>query len=41
MAVVILGGLVTSTIFNLLLMPSLYLAFGKARRARAVETLAG
>ncbi len=32
MAVVILGGLVTSTIFNLLLMPSLYLAFGKARR---------
>jgi len=32
MAIVILGGLVTSTIFNLLLMPALYLAFGHARR---------
>ena len=32
MAVVILGGLVTSTLLNLLLMPSLYLRFGKGRR---------
>ena len=30
MAVVILGGLVTSTVLNLFLMPSLYLAFGHA-----------
>jgi Cu/Ag efflux pump CusA len=33
MAVVILGGLVTSTVLNLFLMPSLYLAFGRSRRA--------
>jgi hypothetical protein len=33
MAVVILGGLVTSTILNLFLMPSLYLAFGRGRGA--------
>ncbi len=32
MAVVILGGLVTSTILNLFLMPSLYLAFGHSKR---------
>jgi len=32
MAVVILGGLVTSTVLNLFLMPALYLAFGHARR---------
>ena len=31
MAVVILGGLVTSTLLNLFLMPSLYLRFGKRR----------
>ena len=30
MAVVILGGLVTSTVLNLFLMPALYLAFGHA-----------
>ena len=30
MAIVILGGLVTSTVLNLVLMPALYLAFGKA-----------
>ena len=29
MAVVILGGLVTSTVLNLFLMPALYLAFGR------------
>src|SRR3954447_4479882 len=34
MAVVILGGLVTSTVLNLFLMPSLYLAFGHERRPR-------
>ena len=31
MAVVILGGLITSTVLNLFLMPSLYLAFGHGR----------
>ena len=34
MAVVILGGLVTSTVLNLFLMPSLYLAFGRTRGGR-------
>ncbi len=29
MAVVILGGLVTSTVFNLFLMPALYLRYGR------------
>jgi Cu/Ag efflux pump CusA len=38
MAIVILGGLVTSTVLNLGLMPALYLAFGKAgRRAEDEE----
>jgi CzcA family heavy metal efflux pump len=32
MAIVILGGLVTSTVLNLFLMPALYLAFGHSRR---------
>jgi len=32
MAVVILGGLVTSTVLNLFVIPSLYLHFGKGRR---------
>ena len=32
MAVVILGGLITSTILNLFLLPAIYLAFGKSRR---------
>jgi hypothetical protein len=31
MAIVILGGLVTSTVLNLGLMPALYLAFGRTR----------
>lgn len=35
MAVVILGGLVTSTVLNLFLLPALYLAFGKSRRRSA------
>ncbi len=34
MAVVILGGLVTSTLLNLFVLPSLYLRFGKSKRAR-------
>ncbi len=33
MAIVILGGLVTSTLLNLLVVPTLYLRFGKARQA--------
>jgi Cu/Ag efflux pump CusA len=38
MAVVILGGLVTSTLLNLFVVPSLYLRFGKRRlRRRGVE----
>jgi Cu/Ag efflux pump CusA len=32
MAIVILGGLVTSTLLNLLIMPSLYLRFGRTTR---------
>ena len=35
MAVVILGGLVTSTLLNLFVLPSLYLRFGKSRRYHA------
>jgi len=40
MAVVILGGLVTSTLLNLFVLPSLYLRFGRSRKERqsAVET---
>ena len=37
MAVVILGGLVTSTLLNLFVLPSLYLRFGKARASRVQE----
>jgi multidrug efflux pump subunit AcrB len=40
MAVVILGGMVTSTLLNLFVVPSLYLQFG-ARRASAIETATG
>jgi CzcA family heavy metal efflux pump len=35
MAVVILGGLIASTLLNLFVVPSLYLRFGKSRKARA------
>jgi CzcA family heavy metal efflux pump len=35
MAVVILGGLVTATLLNLLVLPSLYLRFGRSRRSPA------
>ncbi len=31
MAIVILGGLVTSTLLNLFVVPSLYLRFGRSR----------
>jgi Cu/Ag efflux pump CusA len=31
MAVVILGGLVTSTLLNLFVLPTLYLRFGRSR----------
>jgi CzcA family heavy metal efflux pump len=34
MAIVILGGLVTATLVNLFVLPSLYLAFGKSKRER-------
>jgi CzcA family heavy metal efflux pump len=33
MAIVILGGLITSTLLNLFVLPSLYLRFGRSRRA--------
>ena len=36
MAVIILGGLVTSTMLNLFVVPSLYLRFGRPRRARSL-----
>jgi Cu/Ag efflux pump CusA len=35
MAIVILGGLVTSTVLNLVVVPTLYLVFGKSRRGKA------
>jgi Cu/Ag efflux pump CusA len=38
MAIVILGGLVTSTLLNLLVVPTLYLRFGKPRQP-AVQTV--
>jgi len=41
MAFVILGGLVTSTLLNLFVVPSLYLRFGKSRREAARVAVAG
>nr|MDQ3004774.1 efflux RND transporter permease subunit [Chloroflexota bacterium] len=38
MAMVILGGLVTSTLLNLLVVPTLYLRFGKAKEVQVVNT---
>jgi Cu/Ag efflux pump CusA len=35
MAMVILGGLLTSTLLNLFVVPSLYLRFGKGRNANS------
>jgi Cu/Ag efflux pump CusA len=40
MAIVILGGLVTSTLLNLFVLPSLYLRFGRSRKARRVAAAA-
>jgi CzcA family heavy metal efflux pump len=37
MAIVILGGLVTSTLLNLFVVPSLYLRFGKSRESASPE----
>jgi Cu/Ag efflux pump CusA len=37
MAIVILGGLVTSTLLNLFVLPSLYLRFGKSERSAEAE----
>ncbi len=41
MAIVILGGLITPTLLNLLVVPSLYLQFGKRKRNRETSELAG
>jgi len=38
LAIVILGGLVTSTVVNLFVIPSLYLRFGRPRRVVAVQS---
>ncbi len=38
MAVVILGGLITSTLLNLFVLPSLYLKFGKSKKEREDAT---
>jgi Cu/Ag efflux pump CusA len=35
MAIIIMGGLLFSTLLNLFVVPSLYLRFGKSRRERA------
>ncbi len=40
MAIVILGGLITSTLLNLFVLPSLYLRFGRSRRQRSEATAA-
>ena len=40
MAIVILGGLITSTLLNLFVVPSLYLRFGKQRKAVPAPVLA-
>ena len=40
MAIVILGGLVTSTLLNLFVVPSLYLQFGRRRRATSANAAA-
>jgi Cu/Ag efflux pump CusA len=37
MAIVILGGLITSTLLTLFVLPSLYLRFGKSKRAQVVR----
>src|SRR3954447_2237712 len=39
MAIVILGGIITSTLINLLLLPALYLKFGERRERRAAAKI--
>jgi Cu/Ag efflux pump CusA len=41
MAIVILGGLVTSTLLNLLVLPALALSFGRFQPAREADELPG
>jgi Cu/Ag efflux pump CusA len=41
MAIVILGGLITATLLNLFVLPSLYLKFAKSRRERERLAAAG
>ena len=38
LAVTILGGLITATLLNLFVLPSLYLRFAKPRKERRVRT---
>ena len=38
MALVILGGLLTATLVNLFILPSLYLRFGKPKKERQAAT---
>jgi Cu/Ag efflux pump CusA len=38
LAVTIVGGLITATLLNLFVLPSLYLAFGKSRKERAAQS---
>ncbi len=40
MSIVIVGGLVTSTLLNLFVVPSLYLRFGRSKKQRAADALA-
>jgi Cu/Ag efflux pump CusA len=40
MAIVIIGGLITSTLVNLFIVPSLYLRFSRAREASSPQTAA-
>jgi Cu/Ag efflux pump CusA len=37
LAVVVIGGLVTSTLLNLFILPSLYLRFGRGRRHKRAQ----
>jgi Cu/Ag efflux pump CusA len=39
LAVVILGGLITSTLLNLLIVPALYLKYGRSARITAKEVV--
>ena len=41
LAIVILGGLVTSTLLNLFVVPALYLHFGRRRQGRFLQITRG